>query len=275
MNMLLTVVRFFLRHRQIGSSRVDLGPRQFRKRKKILQERKMSTHVMVTRSKSRKKPAQSSKLRQKDIAEVEPEKKRRKKEVPKVPEFSEEASRPLYQNFSPQSPISPRLYKFPSSVDMSPRIGPISVSLKHHVHVMPPQLALNVKKNDKMKDDFLTWKKKVNLQLYNLGSPKHTDDLPDCNLRDMFDQCVGTENAARVAFRKKIMLDDYEEKEDFDENKQIRLFQEWKEQVNSKMKKKYGLVSVDLCYDLNWRDMFDQGVCVDSAVRFATQKLLL
>ena len=137
--------------RQSGSSE---------KGKKILQERKMSTHVMVTRSKSRKKTAQSSKLRQKDIAVVEPEKKRRKKEVPKVPEFSEEASRPLYQNFSPQSPISPRLYKFPSSVDMSPRIGPISVSLKHHVHVMPPQLALNVKKNDKMKDDFLTWKKR-------------------------------------------------------------------------------------------------------------------
>ena len=220
---------------------------------------------MVTRSRRRKQSQSSKSRRIKIVTVFERKRKRRKKakrkDVPKVPRF-EQDSKPLYHHkMSPPSPISPRIYKFPSSMGISPRLGSISVPVRDRL----PQLTLNVKEDGK-NHDFEKWKIKVNSQLYMLGSPKHTDDLPDCNLRDMFDQNVHSDDAARVVFRKKIMLDDHEEREDFDENEQNRLFQEWKKQVNRNMKRRYGLVNVDSCRDLNWRDMFDQGVLVDRAV---------
>ncbi len=220
---------------------------------------------MVTRSR-RRKQSQSSKLRKIKIGTVSERKRKRQRKIPKVPRFEKDSSKPLYHHkMSPPTPISPRIYKFPSSMGISPRLGSISVPVRDRL----PQLSLSVEKEDPKKGEFLVWKDKVNSELRMLGSPKHTDDLPDCNLRDMFDQNVHCDNAARVVFRKKIMLDDHEDHEEFDVKEQNRLFREWKKQVNRIMKRRYGLTSVDSCRDLNWRDMFDQGVLVDRAVGVA------
>mgnify|MGYP005658350113 CR=1 FL=1 len=218
---------------------------------------------MITRSRRQNNESSESCKHIKKSIPIFKRKKKRRKKLPPVPRYHEGKLKPIYQqNSSPPSPISPRFHKFPSSSGMSPRIGSSSVAEQNRI----PPLALGGNRKKEEEIEFRKWKENVDSHLCALGSPR-ADDLPDCNLRDMFDQCVRSENAARVVFRKKIFCDDFEDADDaFDEKEQNSRFRDWKSQVDAEICKRLGGLNADVCRDVNWRDMYDQGVRVESAV---------
>ena len=85
------------------------------------------------------KASQSSKSRRIKIVTVFERKRRREKGEKKRRSQSsafEQDWKPLYHTNVTPSPISPRIYKFPSSMGISPRLGSISVPMRDRL----PQL---------------------------------------------------------------------------------------------------------------------------------------